>query len=553
MKKTFLILIMVLVLLLPFAVQSPIINVYASDGISGSSGDIYNSGYSIQDIMVDHSVDSVINFLNTNEVYEVKFNYTHSSGQPFGWIKFNLSNSYSREDMPGDIINYNNTVLGIRFFRIIKYAYINVHFYWSTQLPEFSDLQHSGEYSTNIVLTAYDQEPTTFNFNIHGKDIPFSQTVNLTEGWHTLTAMVDGQVYSTKSFEEGATIQLTAAPNKAGYNFLYWQDQYGTNYVTSSELVLTESLTLTAVYEVIPLNNYILTLVIEGQEVGAEEFEEQTVVTLPQLPIREGYTALGWSYSETGQVIISTSTITMPDSNLTIYGIYELDEEEKPTDPGTEDPTNPTDPNEENPNEEDPTSPGNNDDESDSGLGWFDWLKGPWDWITRAGSDIGKAIGGVAKSIWESDIGKIAVIGIGAIVAIAGIAAIVGIAGGAGGLAAIGAGLKVIAAKVIIPLVTKVIWPIAAKIIIPLLPALIVAGAIWILLPDTAKELIDKGIEVIEWIDENVADPLEKLTGLPKWGVWTGIVLIIWTVYKWFINALKGLFGFGRKKEKSRR
>ena len=205
---------MVLALLLPFAVQSPIANVYASDGISGSSGDISFGEYSKESFQVLHNVDSIVAFLNAYEVYEFKFNFfTHTSGQPFGWIKFNFSNSYSREELPGDILEYGGSVLGIRWFDIKSYAFVNAHFYWSTQLP--TDLD-SGNYTTNLVLTAYDQQPVTFEFNIHGKQPDFNWTKNLTEGWHTLTAMVDGQVYSTKSFEEGANIELTAAPDKAG-------------------------------------------------------------------------------------------------------------------------------------------------------------------------------------------------------------------------------------------------------------------------------------------------------------------------------------------------
>lgn len=118
---------------------------------------------------------------------------------------------------------------------------------------------------------------------------------------HTLTYLVDGELYSTYTLEEGDAITPDEAPTKDGYTFSGWSEIPET--MPASDLTITGSFTV---------NKYKLTYKIDNEEYKTADIEYGAAITAEENPTKEGYSFSGWSEIPE----------TMPANDVTVTGTF---------------------------------------------------------------------------------------------------------------------------------------------------------------------------------------------------------------------------------------
>ena len=120
---------------------------------------------------------------------------------------------------------------------------------------------------------------------------------------HTVT-FVDGhteEVISTATVEDGADAEFPEAPEHEGYTFTGWNND-GKN--------VTEDITITALYEEIPVVTHTVTFVdgFDSTVISTATVEDGADAVLPEAPEHEGYVFIGWDND--GKNITDDITIT---------------------------------------------------------------------------------------------------------------------------------------------------------------------------------------------------------------------------------------------------
>ncbi|WP_091855112.1 leucine-rich repeat protein [Prevotella communis] len=133
----------------------------------------------------------------------------------------------------------------------------------------------------------------------------FNSIVKINMPEHTLTYMVDGEVYKTYEIEEGETITPEEIPTKEGYTFSGWSE--------IPETMPAHDVTVTGSFSI---NKYKLTYVVDGEEYKSYEVEYGATITPEAYPTKEGYTFSGWSEIPG----------TMPANDVTITGSFTINQ-----------------------------------------------------------------------------------------------------------------------------------------------------------------------------------------------------------------------------------
>lgn len=133
----------------------------------------------------------------------------------------------------------------------------------------------------------------------------FKSIVKINMPEHTLTYMVDGEVYKTYEIEEGETITPEEIPTKEGYTFSGWSE--------IPETMPAHDVTVTGSFSI---NKYKLTYVVDGEEYKSYEVEYGATITPEVYPTKEGYTFSGWSEIPG----------TMPANDVTITGSFTINQ-----------------------------------------------------------------------------------------------------------------------------------------------------------------------------------------------------------------------------------
>ena len=135
----------------------------------------------------------------------------------------------------------------------------------------------------NIIVSTRAGEEVDFN------DYSFSWTYEKISSFYTITYWVDGEVFATQSYQEGASISLSDTPEKVGHTFVGWKDL--------PESMPGENINVEALFTV---NSYLLTFIVDGAVVKQESVAYGTAITAPEAEDKEGHTFSGWSaYPET--------------------------------------------------------------------------------------------------------------------------------------------------------------------------------------------------------------------------------------------------------------
>ena len=166
----------------------------------------------------------------------------------------------------------------------------------STQSNAFegSYIEYVTLHVPSVSISSYESAEPWKNFkNIIKIDMPK----------HTLTYLVDGDLYKTIEIEEGEFIVPEPAPTKEGYTFSGWSE--------IPETMPAHDVTVTGTFSI---NMYKLTYTVDGEEYKSYEIEYGATITPEAEPTKEGYTFSGWSEIPE----------TMPAHDVTVTGTFSI-------------------------------------------------------------------------------------------------------------------------------------------------------------------------------------------------------------------------------------
>ena len=120
---------------------------------------------------------------------------------------------------------------------------------------------------------------------------------------YTITYMVDGEVYYQESLEYGSAIVVPDAPTNGDYTFSGWSEV--------PETMPAHDVTITGSFVT---NTYTVTFMVDGEVYHQDSLEYGSVIVVPDVPTKEGYTFDGWSEVPD----------TMPAYDVTITGAFTI-------------------------------------------------------------------------------------------------------------------------------------------------------------------------------------------------------------------------------------
>ena len=123
--------------------------------------------------------------------------------------------------------------------------------------------------------------------------------INIPE--HTLTYMVDGEVYKTYSIEEDEEIIAESEPAREGYSFSGWSE--------IPETMPAYDVTVTGTFTI---NKYQISYMVDNEVYKTDSLEYGATITPEAEPNKEGYTFSGWSEIPE----------TMPAHDVTVTGSF---------------------------------------------------------------------------------------------------------------------------------------------------------------------------------------------------------------------------------------
>ena len=128
----------------------------------------------------------------------------------------------------------------------------------------------------------------------------FGSIVKIAKPEHTLTYMVDGEVYKSYSIEEGETITPEPSPTKEGYSFSGWSD--------IPETMPDHDVTVTGTFSI---NSYMLTYMIDDKVYKETVYEYGAAIT-PEPKPEGDYATFEWK----------DLPQTMPAHDVVVYASY---------------------------------------------------------------------------------------------------------------------------------------------------------------------------------------------------------------------------------------
>ena len=128
----------------------------------------------------------------------------------------------------------------------------------------------------------------------------FGTIIEMEKTTHTLTYMIDGEVYKVVEYDTNDDIAPVDNPQKEGYTFSGW------SYISSN--MPAENVTVTGSFTI---NQYSITYEVDGKTYTSKKQNYGTAILPPEMEEREGYDFVWEEYPE-----------TVPASDVTVQGRY---------------------------------------------------------------------------------------------------------------------------------------------------------------------------------------------------------------------------------------
>lgn len=151
-------------------------------------------------------------------------------------------------------------------------------------------------------------------------DVAYSMNYDMTvaPADNVVTFMADGEAVAVQEVRDGQTAAAVSAPEKTGHTFQYWYAAESPDTAYDFNTPLYDHLTLYAKYEP---NPYTITFMVDGEEVATRTGKYGSPIegTLPEIPEKPGYTAIGWGIGDT---TVLFGAATPVEGDTTVNAIY---------------------------------------------------------------------------------------------------------------------------------------------------------------------------------------------------------------------------------------
>ena len=200
--------------------------------------------------------------------------------------------------------------------------------------------------ASNVTETAYTDSTglvpeTVYYYTVTARDVAGNQSYpsNVVSAslsvvaTHTLTMQVNNTLWGGTSpqtgdhtYTEGTVVTIAATPAD-GYRFVNWSGPVANTEAAQTTVTMTGDITVTANFEEIPANMFVLTMDMNDTDggvtipsAGTHTYAADTVVTVTAVPAG-GYRFVNWSGPVT-DADSSTTTVTMT-GNITVTANFE--------------------------------------------------------------------------------------------------------------------------------------------------------------------------------------------------------------------------------------
>ena len=172
----------------------------------------------------------------------------------------------------------------------------------------------SDEETGSLDCRYYDPNPNSTSIfaaeNIHISNVKLYFNIAEEPTTHTITYNINGELYTTQTYEVGAPVTAPDYTVPTGYTFSGWNVP-----ATMPDEDITLDATLTA-------NTYTVTYTINGGEYATQTYTYGEAITAPEYTVPEGYTFSGWTVPETMPAEDITLDATLTPINYTITVQY---------------------------------------------------------------------------------------------------------------------------------------------------------------------------------------------------------------------------------------
>ena len=201
--------------------------------------------------------------------------------------------------------------------------------YEDTQLPTRENYTFGGWYTNKDCTTGKEYQTTTLmtSLDLYAKWIPAKFDVS-----YFIDGTQDGK---TEKHDVDSTVTVKAASTKEGHTFVGWTPADDVtsiiNVVDGKFTMPTQSVRFNGTFVV---NKYNVIYKVDNKEVGTDEYNFNSDVTVRSIPTKEGYTFVGWNSDDAA---FNSNGFKMPAHDVIIKGefvktdfnvIYKVDGEE---------------------------------------------------------------------------------------------------------------------------------------------------------------------------------------------------------------------------------
>ena len=277
------------------------------------------------DDITGQMVGSAAQFADSNDQwteYTIPFNYVGNDNPAYALVSFtttNIPGKGSKDDyMYIDDISlvYNSELSEIMYNGKSILGKISVDAEYDESL--LSGLKSNGAGAT----ITHQYNPATYVLTVkvtaqdNSSEHTYTYQFRKPTVYYTVTFLTyDGQTIVTKTIKEGDPVVAPNAPAREGYTFTGWDPdivspaQADATYTATYEEIIPED-----VYYTVTFLNY------NGETIFTTQIKEGDRIIVPENPVREGYTFMGWT----------PAIVEIVTSNATYMATYEKDEEPEP-------------------------------------------------------------------------------------------------------------------------------------------------------------------------------------------------------------------------------
>ncbi len=152
------------------------------------------------------------------------------------------------------------------------------------------------------------------------QDVQYYAVFEKTPIYYNVIFIFDGENYNNQTVLEGNYPTLPENPEKDGYTFLGWSKTKDGEIVTLEKIAVMQDVQYYAVFEKTPIY-YNVIFISDGENYNNQTVLEGNYPTLPENPEKDGYTFLGWSRTENGEIVTPEKIAVTSDT--TYYAVFE--------------------------------------------------------------------------------------------------------------------------------------------------------------------------------------------------------------------------------------